>query len=94
MRTRTPISFLECLDHYVHVELRKLYPEAQLPRFFCHRPSPEQLLMDYASARHLADLAHGLIEATLENYGRTGTIARHDIVRKSQPSVRFTLTLH
>ncbi len=90
---KDPLSFLECVDGYVHVEVRKLYPDAQLPRFFCRRLSPTQLLMDYASERHLADLAHGLIEATMEHYSRPGTIARHDVALNGQPATRFTITL-
>ncbi len=49
--------------------------------------------MDYASERHLADLAHGLIEATMEHYSRPGTIARHDVALNGQSATRFTITL-
>src|SRR5438874_237356 len=28
-------SFLEKIDSYVHVEVKKLYPDAQLPKFDC-----------------------------------------------------------
>lgn len=87
------ISFLEHVDGYVHVEVRKLYADAQLPRFFCTRPASNRLLMDYVSERHLADLAHGLIEGTIKHYGRPGTVARHDIDHDGKPAVRFTITL-
>jgi hypothetical protein len=36
-----PLEFLSEVDGFVHVEVRKLYPEAELPRFICHRADPD-----------------------------------------------------
>ena len=40
--TKSPdaFSFLESVETYVHVEVRKLYPDAELPRFVTERMSP------------------------------------------------------
>ncbi|MCH1589041.1 MAG: heme NO-binding domain-containing protein [Flavobacteriales bacterium] len=56
-------DFLQRVDQEVHVEVLKLYPDAELPSFETQRLSPNVLQMDYRSDRSMADLAHGLIEA-------------------------------
>ena len=37
----TPLfAFLELIEDYIHVEVRKLYPEAELPSFVCDTSEP------------------------------------------------------
>ena len=60
---------LEGIEDKIHRDVRKLYPDAELPRFDCHKPSPERLVLDYSSPRGMAKLAEGLIAASIEHYG-------------------------
>jgi len=62
-------GFLESVENTIHVEVRKLYPDAQLPSFDTSRPEPGTLVMVYKSSRHLEDVAHGLIQGCLEHFG-------------------------
>ena len=55
------LSFLERIDSYIHKEVLKLYPHAQLPSFATERHSEQELTMIYTSKREMSDFAHGLI---------------------------------
>ncbi|MDE1131446.1 MAG: heme NO-binding domain-containing protein [Ascidiaceihabitans sp.] len=69
-------DMLEALDGEIHVEVRKLYPEAELPRFTTNRKSDNHLEMVYSSPRPLVGFCHGLIEACTANFGETAEIER------------------
>ena len=56
-----PLSFLEMVDSYIHKEVLKLYPDAQLPSFDSKRHSENHLEMVYSSKREMSDFAHGLM---------------------------------
>ena len=88
-----PLDFLAGVDGYVHVEVRKLYPDAELPRFHCTRTGPDTLIMDYYSGRHLEDLAEGLIVGTLRYYGSSGNVTREKIEKEGKAGVRFYIKL-
>ncbi|AZZ92212.1 hypothetical protein EUZ85_16370 [Hahella sp. KA22] len=61
-------DFLSKIDVYIHQEVQKLYPDAELPRFDCAQPQPNRLLLYYYSTRHLEDLAEGLIKGALAHF--------------------------
>lgn len=69
-------AMLEAVDKEVHVEVKKLYPDAELPRFDTERHAPHHLTMTYSSPRPLEAFCHGLIEACLDHFGETGEISR------------------
>lgn len=71
----TAFDFLESIDSYIHIEVAKLYPDAQLPRFDTERPEPGTLVMIYKSDRKMSDLAYGLIERTLEHFNEQKAIS-------------------
>ncbi len=73
-------SFLETVETYIHVEVRKLYPDAELPSFECSRPNnPDELHMVYTSSRHFEDLCEGLIAGCLEEFNCDATISREQL---------------
>ena len=67
-------TFLSSVDAYIHVEVKKLYPEAELPTFTITQLDGSTLQMIYQSSRKMADLAYGLIEGTLAYYGEIARI--------------------
>jgi len=71
-------SFLEGIENYIHVEVRKLYPDAELPSFEIERHDPDTLHMTYRSERGMADFAHGLIEGCLKHFGENARVDRRD----------------
>lgn len=62
-----PFDLLEQIDNHIHVEVKKLYPDAELPRFETHRHE-DSMTMIYRSDRKMADLALGLIEASAKKF--------------------------
>ncbi|GAB3643479.1 heme NO-binding domain-containing protein [Spirosoma arcticum] len=77
-RSTSAFDLLKSVHHYVHVEVRKLYPDAELPHFSVEQPTPTHLIMHYRSERKLADFAHGLIEGCLTHFNETATITKTD----------------
>ena len=85
-----PLDFLEHVEEYIHVEVRKLYPDAELPNFDCKRLSPNSLEMIYSSARHLEDICEGLIRGCLGFYKRKASIERESLKDQRE---KFVITL-
>lgn len=72
------LSMLQSIESEIHVEVQKLYPESELPRFDARRTAPDRLELDYSSPRPLAPFCHGLIEGCLAHYGTTADIQAKD----------------
>jgi len=76
-QTKAPLDFLELVETYIHVEVRKLYPDAELPRFSCSRPNAEnELHMIYESKRHMEDVCDGLIHGCLDYFKADCSVKR------------------
>lgn len=85
-------NFLPLVDSYVHLEVQKLYVDAELPSFTCTSPNPNRIEMIYHSARNLPDLAEGLILGAAEHFGELVEIKRESI--PEDPSgVRFIIII-
>jgi hypothetical protein len=82
------LDFLEGIESVIHTEVRKLYPDAQLPQFDCTRSS-DGLKMVYSSPRHFGDLAEGLIKGAVAHFGDRLHVARND---QPDGSIVFEMT--
>ena len=60
-------DFLENVEAFIHPEVRKLYPGADLPRFDVER-NDQSMTVRYRSKRPFAQFARGLIEGCLLHY--------------------------
>lgn len=87
------LAFAGQIDGVIHVEVLKLYPDAQLPRFETLSRSPDEMKLVYRSDRHLGDLAEGLLEACIAHFGEQGsvTLKRENLQEPGEP-VCFTMT--
>lgn len=85
-------AFLSAVDGYIHIEVKKLYPDAELPQFTYERPDDRTLVMHYRSPRGLADLAHGLIDGCIAYFGSPIAVSREDRSGGRGQDVVFTLT--
>ena len=83
------LDFLQQVDDHIHVEVNKLYPDAELPTFRYQRIDDTTLDLFYESSRHLADLAFGLIEATGQHYGNRLSIDRQDSEKDGRQHSHF-----
>lgn len=87
---KDPFTFLESLEGYIHVEVKKLYPDAELPSFESHSPAPNTLVMEYRSERGMADFAEGLLEGCFEHFNQSVSISREDVDARGSHT-KFTL---
>ncbi|SBS35156.1 Heme NO binding protein [Marinomonas aquimarina] len=72
------LEMLESVDNSIHVEVHKLYPQAELPEFKCIRLSDTKLQMVYRSKRPFSILALGLIKGCAEHFGEQLTISHRN----------------
>jgi hypothetical protein len=90
---RSAFDVLQALEGVVHGQVRRLYPDAELPRFDVIERAAGRMVLIYSSKRHFADLAEGLIRGCLRHFNETATIAREQLPTDDGSRVRFTLTL-
>ena len=57
-----PKTFLKTIDEVIHVEVKKLFKDAEPPRITYVDPAPDQLILTYRSKRGLCSLMAGLLE--------------------------------
>lgn len=88
--TEDAFDFLESIENYIHVEVLKLYPDAELPKFTTEQHSDKILEMIYISDRKMADLAEGLIESTMEYFNESAEIKRENMIEDGS-KVKFTI---
>ena len=69
-------DFLASIDDVIHVEVLKLYPDAELPRFEVRERDGDRMVLVYRSPRRMGDLAVGLIDGCAQHFGDTITVDR------------------
>lgn len=62
------LDLLETVDGTIHVEVHKLYPNAELPEFTCKRLGPNKIHMEYRSKRPFSRLALGLMKGCADYF--------------------------
>lgn len=85
------LDFLKSIDNHIHVEVKKLYPDAELPKFSYEDSDPDNFVLHYQSSRPFAALAHGLIEGCAEYYQENFDIQTQDESDANNSRVKFTL---
>ena len=88
-----PFEFLKNIDNYIHVEVRKLYPDAQLPRFYHEQKSDNELTMYYLSSRHFEDLAVGLISGCLKYFNVAGKVQKNEAMYQGEEAIELSIKL-
>lgn len=86
-----PITMLKQIEHHIHVEVRKLYPDAELPHFTYEPSGPDELVMVYRSSRGLADLCEGLIRGCYAHFNKPIRLTREALPGRAGTAARFHL---
>lgn len=89
---KSAFELLESVHGYIHVEVKKLYPDAALPHFATERFDGDKLIMTYKSHCPFADFAEGLIHGCIAFYKETIDVQSEDRNTKEEYSRIFTLT--
>lgn len=84
-------TFLEKIQNQIHVEVLKLYPEAQLPFIEVASKSDTEMVLIYSSERSMADLALGLIKGCLKHFDEEASVTSENI-HEDKSKVKFIVT--
>jgi hypothetical protein len=87
---KTSLDFLETIESYIHPEVLKLYPDAELPRFEQERVSENHLELTYISTRKMSAFAHGLMVSTVAHFNENVSIELQQMTEDGT-QVKFVL---
>ena len=88
--TGNSLDFIDSVEEYVHVEVKKLYPDADLPKFETVSKDEQQLQLVYKSNKKLEAFAHGLIEACGEYFNEPLDV-KYETIHDEPHEVKFTI---
>jgi hypothetical protein len=86
-------DFLASIEEHIHVEVRKLYPDAELPTFAVAERTPTRIVLDYRSPRRLGHLSEGLIEGSARQFGVQVLVQVQPLDGADGQAVRFIVDL-
>lgn len=86
-------DFLESIEEHIHVEVRKLYPDTELPTFKTEERTPTRLVMLYSSPRRMGALSEGLIAGSAKRYGVEVAVQALPVEGSNGDSTRFVIDL-
>lgn len=89
---RSLFDILANIDHFHENEVRKLYPDAELPSFQVERRDSSTLTLRYHSCKPLADLASGVIRGAAAHLGEMIEVNHRSITDERGAHVRFEIT--
>lgn len=85
-----PMEMLSSIESHIHVEVRKIYPDAELPKFTIVEKSENKLILEYFSSRSMYAFAHGLMEKTFQHYNGSATID-YELLKEDGSHVKFVI---
>ena len=87
---KDPIEMISSIENHIHVEVRKIYPDAELPTFTVVDRSEKMLIIDYTSSRAMHHFGLGLMNKTFEHFDSTADIVLEKI-KPDGTEVRFVI---
>lgn len=75
-------TFLLTLNDIIHAEVRKLYPDADLPEFDFDSSTEEEITLGYRSERRLCQLAEGFIVGSARHFGEAAAIDQPECMHR------------
>lgn len=88
-----PLHMLESIENHIHVEVQKIYPNAELPTFEVLEKTDTSLSMIYKSSRALYSFGLGLMHKTFEHFDKTATIT-YDKLKEDGTQVKFMIQMN
>lgn len=89
-RYKEPLDMLSSIENHIHVEVRKIYPDAELPTFEILEKSEDSLIMLYKSSRAMHHFGLGLMNKTFEHFNSTASIVLEKI-KEDGTEVKFII---
>ncbi|WP_010181059.1 heme NO-binding domain-containing protein [Aquimarina agarilytica] len=88
---KEPIELLSSIENHIHVEVRKIYPDAELPTFEIVEKTEQALIMIYKSSRAMSNFGLGLMNQTFTHYNANATILLEKI-KTDGTEVKFSIS--
>lgn len=85
-------DILTSIDEFHDKEVRKLYPDAELPSFRLESRDDTTLVLRYYSCKPLADLAAGAIKSAAAYLDEKVSVHHRPVASGTDPHVRFEVT--
>ncbi len=85
-----PIEMLSSIENHIHVEVRKIYPDAELPLFNVIEKTEDKLVLEYISSRAMYSFGLGLMHKTFEHFGQKADI-KLDKLKSDGTKVNYTI---
>ncbi|AJR04082.1 heme NO-binding domain-containing protein [Siansivirga zeaxanthinifaciens] len=86
-----PIELLASIESHIHVEVLKIYPDAELPSFEVIEKKQNTLIMIYKSSRSMHHFGLGLMYKTFDYFNSKATILLEKI-KQNGTEVKFIIT--
>ena len=90
--TEGAFDLLKSIEGYIHIEVKKLYPDSELPSFEYKEPTEKELVLTYRSPRGLGHFARGLINGCILHFNEAIDVNQVDLSNGRAEVVEFTLT--
>lgn len=87
---KDPFDLLLNIELMIHTEVRKLYPEANPPKFIGEKLNEDTLRLTYYSHRSMGDVAEGLMHGCADHYGEKFEI-KQTVVEEGGQKVQFEI---
>jgi hypothetical protein len=82
------IEMISSIENHIHVEVRKIYPDAELPTFLIEEKNEDSLILIYQSSRAMHHFGLGLMNKTFEHFNAKASIIIEKI-KEDGTEVRF-----
>ena len=69
-----PMEMISSIENHIHVEVKKIYPDAELPSFEIKEKTANSLIMIYRSSRAMHHFGLGLMKKTFEYFNVSSEI--------------------
>ncbi|MBT8394546.1 MAG: heme NO-binding domain-containing protein [Bacteroidia bacterium] len=87
---KDPIEMISSIENHIHVEVRKIYPDAELPTFEVIEKKKNSLIMIYRSSRAMHHFGLGLMNKTFEHFNSKASIELEKI-NENGTEVKFII---
>jgi len=84
-------AFLLTVDGVIHKEIKKLHPDAYLPKFYYNNPKTDELEITYVSKRKLFHFMSGLIDGVADHFKQEIAQCHKEIIHEGEEACVFYL---
>lgn len=76
---KDPIEMISSIEDHIRIEVRKIYPDAELPTFIVEEKTEDSLVLIYKSSRAMHHFGLGLMNKTFAHFNSTANIVLEKI---------------